>query len=76
MNCCDNCERAIGKDDQIFTIPISKDWKWKEGTFCSSKCAVFANKNTFSIRRPAEEIEKRDKWLREKEQFNKNQKFK
>jgi len=73
---CDNCKSIIGENDQIFTIPIDETWKWKEGTFCSTKCAMFVNKNQFSIRRPAEEIEKRDKWIREKEQINKNQKFK
>jgi len=75
---CENyqCGKIIGDNDQIFTIPLDKDWEWKEGTYCSLVCTLYVNKNLMSLRRQLHDYKKREQWILENEQMKMNKSVK
>lgn len=62
-----NCKKPINQNDKSFTIPLDKNWNWQDGTFCSINCALFVNKNEFSMVRQTDNYKEREQWLLEKE---------
>jgi len=62
-----NCKHQIDLDSSVgvFSILLDENGHKTDGSYCSLKCALSANKEMMSLRRMTGNWQDRDKWTRE-----------